>query len=90
MKKNLKLTETKQQQPIALPPPKKEIGGKNQIFTSNRMDTFQRMEYHTSIKTRTVAVIQIHPSMPNQRNKLLKNTNNKIPYSSKTSKIKLQ
>ena len=54
------------------------------------MDTFQRIEYHTSIKTRTVAVIQIHLSMPNQRNKLLKNTNNKIPYSSQTSKIKLQ
>lgn len=88
MKKNLKLTKTKQQQPIALPPQK--IGGKNQIFTSNRMDSFQRLEYHTSIKTRTVAVIQIHLSMPNQRNKLLKNTNNKIPYSSKTSKIKLQ
>lgn len=88
MKKNLKLTKTKQQQPIALPP--KKIGGKNQIFTSNRMDSFQRLEYHTSIKTRTVAVIQIHLSMPNQRNKLLKNTNNKIPYSSKTSKIKLQ
>lgn len=87
MKKNLKLTETKQQQSIAKKK-KKNLG--KESLTSNRMDTFQRIEYHTSIKTRTVAVIQIHLSMPNQRNKLLKNTNNKIPYSSKTSQIKLQ